>query len=55
MKKLPRSKKLIRQSFTCTPHEWKLIKDYAALLGVSASKFIRVMVIDQIANKGASK
>lgn len=54
MKKLPKSKKLIRQSFTCTPHEWKLIKSIAADLGISAAKYIRLLIIDQL-HKGASK
>lgn len=51
MKKLPKTKKLLRQSFTCTPAEWKAIKERAKENDISVSKLIRSILIEQIMEK----
>jgi predicted DNA-binding ribbon-helix-helix protein len=48
MKKLPKTKKLMRQSFTCTDAEWKSIQEYARARDVSVSKLIRSIILDAI-------
>lgn len=48
MKKLPKTKKLVRQSFTCTDAEWKAIKEYARTRDVSAAKLVRSIILEAI-------
>lgn len=49
MKKKPHAKKLLRQSFTCTPAEWREVQKRAAKAGLSASAYVRRLIFNTIA------